>query len=235
MPFGIFSAKSFGINIEIVSATKFLSGGATSTGGLIIDYGTFDWSRSKVLKPWYEKFGVEAFTARMKKEISRSMGSYMTPQVAYMQTLGLETLKLRFDRQSATCLELAKRLQTLPEIVSVNYPGLPNNPFYEISAIQFGACPGAMLTFDLASRSACFAFINRLKVIRRATNLFDNRSLIIHPAGTIYGTFSAEQRNKMNVREETIRLSVGLESVDDLFEDIRESLNFKQIDNEIKT
>jgi O-acetylhomoserine (thiol)-lyase len=224
IPFCVFDAKSFGVNIEVVSSTKYISGGATSTGGLIIDYGTFDWSRSKVLKSWHEKFGLKAFTARMKKEISRSMGSYMTPQVAYMQTLGLETLKLRFDRQASTCLELATRLQTLPGIASVNYPGLKDNPFYEISTAQFGNCPGAMLTFDLASRSACFALINRLKVIRRATNLFDNRSLIIHPAGTIYGAFTAEQREKMSVREETIRLSVGLESVDDLFDDIRDSL-----------
>jgi O-acetylhomoserine (thiol)-lyase len=225
VPFCSFNAKSFGVNIEIISATKYISGGATSTGGLIIDYGTFDWSHSKVLKTWHEKFGLEAFTARMKKETGRSMGSYMTPQVAYLQTLGLETLKLRFDRQASTCLDLANRLQTLPEIVSVNYPGLKDNPFYAISTAQFGNYPGAMLTFDLTSREVCFAFINRLKVIRRATNLFDNRSLIIHPASTIYGTFTAEQRKKMNVREETIRLSVGLESGDDLFEDIRPANN----------
>jgi O-acetylhomoserine (thiol)-lyase len=225
VPFCVFDAKSFGVNIEVISATKYISGGATSTGGLILDYGTFDWSRSKVLQSWHEKYGFEAFTARMKREIGRSMGCYMTPQVAYMQTLGLETLKLRFERQASTCLELANRLQTLPAILSVNYPGLNDNPFYEISTAQFGKYPGAMLTFDLASRAACFAFLNRLKVIRRATNLFDNRSLIIHPAGTIYGTFTAEQREKMNVREQTIRLSVGLEPVDDLFDDIRQALS----------
>jgi len=226
VPFCSFDAQSFGVNIEVVSGTKYFSGGATSTSGLILDYGTFDWSRSKVLQPWHEKYGLEAFTARMKKETGRSMGSYMTPQVAYMQTLGLETLKLRFDRQASTCLELAGRLQTLPEILSVNYPGLKNNPFYEISTIQFGKYPGAMLTFDLASREDCFAFLNRLKVIKRATNLFDNRSLIIHPASTIYGTFTAGQREIMNVREQTIRLSIGLESADDLFDDIRQALLF---------
>ena len=148
----------------------------------------------------------------------------MTPQVAYMQTLGLETLKLRFDRQASTCLELANRLQTLPAILSVNYPGLKDNPFYEVSTAQFGQYPGAMLTFDLASRAECFAFLNRLKIIRRATNLFDNRSLIIHPASTIYGMFTAELRKKMNVDEQTIRLSVGLEAVDELFDDIRQAL-----------
>jgi len=224
IPFCVFDAKAFGVNIEVVSSTKYISGGATSTGGLIMDYGTFDWSHSKVLKSWHEKFGVEAFTKRMRKEISRSMGSYMTPQVAYMQTLGLETLKLRFERQASTCLELAKRLQTLPVVQSVNYPGLEDSPFYAISTTQFGQYPGAMLTFNLSSREVCFAFMNRLKIIRRATNMFDNRSLIIHPASTIYGSFSAEQREKMNVHEQTIRLTVGLESVDDLFADIMEAL-----------
>jgi len=224
VPFCVFDAKALGVNIEVISSTKYISGGATSTGGLLIDYGTFDWSHSKVLKTWHETFGMEAFTMRMKKETGRSMGSYMTPQVAYMQTLGLETLKMRFERQASTCLALAQQLQTLPAIPSVNYPGLKESTFYQISTAQFGPWPGAMLTFDLPSRAACFSFLNRLKIIRRATNLFDNRSLAIHPASTIYGSFTVEQREKMHIREHTIRLSVGLESVDDLLEDIKQAL-----------
>ncbi|MDR2232753.1 MAG: PLP-dependent transferase [Tannerella sp.] len=225
VPFCVFDAKALGVNIEVISSTKYISGGATSTGGLLIDYGTFDWSRSKALKTWHDKFGNKAFTMRMKKETGRCLGSYMTPQAAYMQTLGLETLKMRFERQSSTCLALAQRLQTLPAIASVNYPGLKDSTFYQISLAQFGQYPGAMLTIDLASRAACFDCLNRLKIIRRATNLFDNRSLAIHPASTIYVTFSLEQREKMHIREHTIRLSIGLESVDDLFEDIRQSLS----------
>lgn len=106
----------------------------------------------------------------------------------------------------------------------MNYTGLKNNPFYEISCKQFGTYPGAMLTFDLASRAACFAFMNRLQLIRRATNLFDTKSLAIHPASTIYGNFTEEQREKMDVSPCTIRLSVGLESVEDLFHDIAQAL-----------
>ena len=106
----------------------------------------------------------------------------MTPQVAYMQTLGLETMEVRFARQAETCLKLAQCLQELPEIESVNYTGLESNPFYELSTCQFGSLPGAMLTFDLPSREICFRFINRLRIIRRATNLFDNKTLAIHPA-----------------------------------------------------
>lgn len=224
VPFHVFHAADFGVDIEIVSSTKYISGGATSLGGLIVDYGTFDWSRSAKLRTMSEQFGLATFTAKLRKEIHRNLGAYMTPQAAYMQTLGLETMEIRFSRQAATCLELAQRLQALPQLVAVNYTGLETNPFYRLSTAQFGPYPGAMLTFDLASREACFSFMNRLQLIRRATNLFDNKSLAIHPASTIYGSFTEEQRQAMDVSQQTIRLSVGLESVDDLLADISQAL-----------
>lgn len=224
VPFSVFHGQNFGINIEIVSSTKYISGGATSVGGLILDHGTFNWNRFITLKHWYEQFGEKAFTARLRKEIHRNMGAYMTPQVAYMQTLGLETMQVRFERQAGTCLALAERLQLLKGILAVNYTGLESNPFYSLSTAQFGKYPGAMLTFDLASREVCFAFMNRLKLIRRATNLFDNKTLAIHPASTIYGGFTEEQRKGMDISQQTIRLSVGLESVDDLYNDISQAL-----------
>ncbi len=224
VPFSVFHGKEYGIDIEIISSTKYISGGATSIGGLILDNGTFDWSHFITLKHWYEQFGERAFTARLRKEIHRNLGAYMTPQVAYMQTLGLETMQVRFDRQGMNCLELAGRLQALDGIVSVNYTGLKDNPYYKLSTAQFGKYPGAMLTFDLVSREVCFAFMNRLKLIRRATNLFDNKTLAIHPASTIYGSFTEELRQSMDISQQTIRLSVGLESVDDLYNDIRQAL-----------
>lgn len=225
LPFCAFKADNFGVDIEMVSSTKYISGGATSVGGLILDYGTFDWNKSPILQPFAQQFGPAAFTARLRREVHRNIGAYMTPQVAHLQTLGLETMQLRFRQQAETCLELAKRLQTLEGIVAVNYTGLEDNPFYQLSNEQFGAYPGAMLTFDLASREQCFAFLNNLKLICRATNLFDNKTLIIHPASTIYGNFTEEQRQGMNVSQQTIRLSVGLEAVDDLFNDIQQALN----------
>lgn len=224
VPFSTFHGKDFGIDIEVISSTKYISGGATSVGGLILDNGSFDWSHSITLKHWYEQYGERAFTARLRKEIHRNLGAYMTPQVAYMQTLGLETMQIRFERQGATSLELARRLQSLEGIVSVNYTGLEDNPYYKLSTTQFGKYPGAMLTFNLSSREACFAFMNRLQLIRRATNLFDNKTLAIHPASTIYGGFSEEQRQAMDISQLTIRLSVGLESADDLFNDIKQAL-----------
>ena len=224
VPFHVFRAADFGVDIEIVSSTKYISGGATCIGGLIIDYGTFDWGHSGKLAVLSTETGKEAFTAKLRREIHRNLGAYMTPQVAYMQTLGLETMEVRFARQAETCLKLARCLQELPEVESVNYTGLETNPFYELSIRQFGSLPGAMLTFDLPSREICFRFINRLRIIRRATNLFDNKTLAIHPASTIYGLFTEEQRRDMDISQKTIRLSVGLERTDDLLEDIIQAL-----------
>ncbi|GHT39899.1 O-acetylhomoserine sulfhydrylase [Bacteroidia bacterium] len=219
-----FNAQKSGVDLEVVSGTKYISGGATSIGGLILDHQTFDWSVSPRLGDLAKSTGKRAFTIKLRGEISRNMGAYMSPHTAYLQSLGLETLELRFRQSSGTCLQLAKFLQTLPGIKQVNYTGLPDNPYYKISAEQFGEYPGAMLTFSLKDQPACFAFINRLKVIRRATNLFDNKSLIIHPLSTIYGTLSEEYKKMVEVPADMLRLSVGLESFEDLKEDIIQAL-----------
>ncbi|MEG1585816.1 MAG: PLP-dependent transferase [Bacteroidales bacterium] len=224
VPFPYFKGCDFGIDIEVISSTKYISGGATSLGGIILDMGNFDWAKSPRLGKVESASSKEAFTYKLRKEIHRNLGAYMTPQVAYMQTLGLETLMLRFERQATTCLHLAQKLCVLSAIERVNYPGLEENPFYELSNKQFNRLPGAMLTFDLSSREACFKMMNRLQLIRRATNLFDNKSLAIHPASTIYGGFDEDQRIAMDISQKTIRLSVGLESADELFEDIRNAV-----------
>lgn len=222
--FSTFKAKNFGVDIEVISSTKYVSGGATSVGGLIIDYATFDWTKNKRLSELAKEHKNHAFNFKLRKEIHRNLGAYMDPRTAYLQTIGLETLHLRYERQSQTCFELAKRLQTLSRVELVNYTGLPDNSYYEVSCRQFGENPGAMLTFDLSSREVCFQFLDNLKMIRRATNLFDNKSLAIHPASTIYGNFSQAQRDVMSISDKTIRLSVGLESANALFEDIKQAL-----------
>ena len=209
IPFTQFSAKNLGVDIEVVSSSKYVSGGATSLGGLVIDYGT----------PYNGDFA-----KRLYGEMLFNFGAYMTPQVAYMQTIGLETLDARYRVQSSNALELAKKLRTLPQIQYVNYVGLEDNPYHELAQRQFGKTAGAMICIDLESKEACFGFLNNLKLIHRATNLFDNRSLAIHPASTIFGAFSENMRKSMDVKDTTIRLSVGLEDVDDLFEDIKQAV-----------
>ncbi len=209
IPFTQFSSHAMGVDIEVVSSTKYVSGGATSLGGVVIDYGT-DYAAD--------------FGKRLYGEQLFNFGAYMTPQVAYMQTLGLETLDARYRVQSGNAMELAKRLQQLPQIQRVNYVGLEDNPYHALAQKQFGKTAGAMVCIDLADKETCFSFINRLKLIHRATNLFDNRTLAIHPASTIFGGFSDEERASMDVLDTTVRLSIGLEDVDDLFEDIQQAL-----------
>ena len=207
IPFTQFSAKDLGIDVEVVSSTKYISGGATSLGGLVIDYGTFP-----------------SIGKRLLNEMLFNLGAYMTPQVAYMQTLGLETLDVRYRAQAGNALELAQRLRTLKPIHKVNYVGLEDNLYHQLAVSQYGETAGAMVTIDLESQEACFRMLDNLKLIHRATNLFDNRTLAIHPASTIFGLFTAEERAAMDVQDTTIRLSIGLESVDDLFDDIKQAL-----------
>jgi len=224
VPWPAFQAAKWGIDIEIVASTKYISGGATSIGGLILDYQTYDWQKSKKLNDLALKVGNKAFQVKFCGETGRNIGAIMSPQVAYLQNLGLETLELRFKQAAKTCMEVARLLETIPGVMSVNYNGLPNNPFYEISKKQFGEFPGAMLTFSLKDKAECFSFLNRLKVIRRATNLFDNKSLIIHPESTIYGPLSPDLKKMVEVPDNMLRLSVGLERFDDLKADIIQAM-----------
>jgi len=207
IPFTETNLKALGVDIEVLSSTKYLSGGGTSLGGLIVDYGT---------QPEINK--------RIKYELLFNLGAYMTPQAAYMQTLGLETLDVRYERQASNALWLAQQLKGIPGIKHVNYIGLADNPYHELAQKQFGKTAGAMLTIDLESKDACFKFLNSLKLIHRATNLFDSRTLAIHPASTIFGNFKEEQLESFDVKQTTIRLSIGLEDKEDLLNDIKQAL-----------
>lgn len=207
IPFTEFDAGALGIDVQVVSSTKYLSGGATSLGGLIIDYGAF---------PDFEQ--------RIKTELLFNVGAYMTPHAAYMQALGLETLHARYRIQSANALELATRLQKLPQIKRVGYIGLPDHQAHDLAVKQFGPTGGAMLTLDLESEEACYRFIDHLQLILRATNLFDNKTLAIHPYSTIFVNYSPEEKAKMDVLPTTVRLSIGLEDPDDLWADIKQAL-----------
>ena len=207
IPFTEFDGRALGMDIEVVSSTKYVSGGATSLGGVVIDYGHFP-----------------QFTERITHEALFNLGAYMTPQVAHLQTLGLETLEVRYRRQAATTLALAQWFETRPEVQRVTYAGLPSHPAHALFARQYGGTFGAMLTLDFADCDAAFRFLDALRLVHRATNLFDNRTLAIHPASTIFGLFDAEVRAAMDVRDTTVRLSIGLEDFDDLREDFAQAL-----------
>ncbi len=214
IPFTKFSSRELGVDVEVVSTTKYLSGGATTVGGMVMAYG----GQGSILESH------TGFEAEMK-DIQLNLGGYMSPHAAYMQTLGLENLDARYAVESSNTQRIAELLRTLPAVKKVNYLGLPDNPFHELAKKQFGGTFGAMLTIDLADQQSCFRFLNNLKLVKRATNLFDNRSLAIHPYSTIFGTFTAEQKRALDIFDTTIRLSIGLEDVEDIFEDFKQALD----------
>ena len=219
-PPNVFNARKFGIDVEVISATKYISGGATCFGGVIVDYGSYNWNLNPNLIDYYQKFGRNAFIAKLRKNIYRNTGGSMAPQTASYMIQGLDILELRVERCYQNCLVLGEFLLQHPQVRGVSYPGLNSDPQYQFARKYFSGIPGTILTFDLESKAACFGFMNRLKIIRRATNLNDNKTLIIHPHSTIYAEFTEEERVKAGIRDTLLRLSVGIENSDDLIADI---------------
>ena len=218
----LFRSKDFGVDIEVLSSTKYISGGATSIGGVIIDNGNFDWIKAPRLKGWAQKMGPYALLGALRREVFRNVGSCMAPHHAYLQSLGLETLSLRIDKSCSNALGLARFLSERDKVVSVNYPGLEGSEFYEISKKQFGRGHGGIVTFNLESRDACFELIDNLRIIKRATNVNDNKTLILHPASTIFCEYPAEVLEDLGVGQTMIRLSAGIEDIEDLKNDLEE-------------
>jgi O-acetylhomoserine (thiol)-lyase len=223
-PPNVFKAGKWGVNIEVVSTTKYISGGATSFGGAIIDHGNYDWSVNQNFKNYIEKFGSNAFIAKLRKNIYRNTGGSMAPQTAKLMIHGLDLLEIRVEKCYQNCLALGEFFNSNSKIKSVGFPGLISNKNYKLAKKQFNGVPGTIMTFDLESQAACYSFMNKLQIIRRATNLNDNKSLIIHPYSTIYNEFTEAERKNAGIRNTMMRLSVGIENVEDLIRDINQAL-----------
>jgi O-acetylhomoserine (thiol)-lyase len=223
-PPNVFNAGEQGVNIEVLSATKYISGGATTFGGMIIDHGNFDWEMNPNVKPFSDKFGKGGFIARLRKNIYRNIGTSMTPQTAKLMIQGIDILELRVQRCFENCIALGKFLSDNEKVKRVDYPGLKSDPGYLLAQKQFKGIPGTIMSFDLESKEACFVFMNKLKFIRRATNLNDNKTLIIHPYSTIYCEFPESARKEAGIRNTMMRLSVGIENIEDLISDISQAL-----------
>ncbi len=217
----LFDCSRAGIDIEIMSSTKYISGGATSVGGLVIDHGSFDWSRSTKFRKRAAKFGRMAFIAALRQEVYRDTGACLSPHNAYLQSLGLETMALRINKSCRNAQCLAELLEQRPEVTMVNYPGLAGSLSNSVASRQFGNKFGGVLTFDLAGVNECFSFMDALGIIRRATNINDNKSLIIHPASTIFAEYSDEEKRNMAIRPTMLRLSAGIEDFEDLSVDLQ--------------
>jgi len=217
-----FKSKDLGIDIEIMSTTKSISGGATSVGGALLVYNSSTWQASK-----YNTTDISAelnFVKQLRREIFRDFGACLSPHNAYLQLLGLETLSLRLDKMGANALALALFMCSNAAFTNVNYVGLSSNKFNKEHVVYLNGFGTNLISFEMKDRQTCFAFMNKLKMIRRATNLCDNKSLIIHPNSTIYSEFSQEEKDFQGINDCQIRFSVGIEHIEDLKEDIINAL-----------
>ncbi|MBE0496153.1 MAG: O-acetylhomoserine aminocarboxypropyltransferase/cysteine synthase [Campylobacterales bacterium] len=220
-PWNIFDAKAQGVDVEVVSATKFISGGGHVLGGLVLEYGTFDWGKAPNLASFYAKFGPNAFIAKLRKETYRNLGACLTPQSAYLLALGLETLDLRVKRSCESALTLAQTLEK--KGLKVHYPLLESSPYCGLATKTFSQ-GGALLSLDMGSKETAYALMDSFKIFKRGTNIQDNKSLAIAPYHTIYAEFSHDQKVAWGVSEGLIRLSIGLEDPEDLETDFTEIL-----------
>ncbi len=217
----VFNSREHNIDIDVTSATKFISGGAAAFGGVIIDNGKH-WQSIPALSR-FKIFEERSLVAKIRKEIFRHLGGSMTAQTAHYMNLGVDTLALRVDRSVENSFSVASFLENHPAVQKVTYPGMKAHPQNSLAREMFNNKPGSILTFELKMDS-CFKFMNSLKMIRRATNLNDNKTLIIHPYSTIYSEFTEKEKGEMQIRDTMMRLSVGIEDADDISDDINQAL-----------
>ena len=206
------------------STSKYINGGGNSISGVIIDSGNFKWDYDKFKGlAEYKKFGKFAYIAKLRNGIWRNVGGCLAPMNAFMNSVGLETLGLRMERCCHNALELAEFFESC-EGIEVNYPALKASPFYDLCQKELGGKGGAILTIRAGSKERAFKLINGLKLATNATNIGDTRTLVIHPASTIYAHGSEEQKINAGVFGDTIRISVGIEDASDLIEDFKQSI-----------
>lgn len=218
-------AEAIGADVAIYSGSKFLAGAATTIGGLIVDTGRFPWGQAGPVRLGeFQREGAHAYLSRIRRELLVGIGPTLSPQTAFLQIVGLETLGLRLERQETSARRIAAWLQGQAGVAQVLYPGLPDHPAYGRCQRYFRGRFGSVLSFTLAGREACFRFLNALGLIQRAANLGDTRTLALHPASTIYHSYWPAQKEELGVPETLIRLSIGIEDADDLSADLAQAL-----------
>lgn len=221
-----------GANIVIHSLTKYISGNGTSLGGAIIDAGNFDWSNGKFpefTEPsagyhglvYHEALGNAAFIAKVRIEGLRDFGGALSPFNAFQIIQGLETLDIRVKKHSENALELAKWLEQQEEVVWVNYPGLPSSKYYDLALQYLPKGQNGVVTFGLKGGfEAARQVADTTKIFSLLANIGDSKSLIIHPTSTTHQQLTEEQQLSTGVTKDLIRLSVGLEDIEDLKTDL---------------
>ena len=239
----LFRPIEHGANIVVESATKWIGGHGTSIGGVITDAGNFNWANGKFpqftepsegyhgLKFWDVfgapgPFGNIAFIIRARVEGLRDYGSTLSPFNAFLLILGLETLSLRVQRHVDNALELAQWLSRHPKIEYVEYPGLTSSPYHELAVKYLKNGFGGVLSFKVkAGKEAADKLVNNLKLISHLANVGDAKTLIIHPASTTHQQLSEKEQLSSGVVPGVLRLSVGIENIQDIKNDIEQALN----------
>ncbi|NTV52080.1 MAG: O-acetylhomoserine aminocarboxypropyltransferase/cysteine synthase [Candidatus Firestonebacteria bacterium] len=228
----------WGATIVVHSATKFIGGHGTSLGGAVIESGNFDYSRFPTIADpspsyhglrFYDTFGHYGFLMKLRVETVRDTGACISPFNSFMLLQGLETLSLRMDRHVANARGVAEFLAAHPQIARVHYAGLPTHPHHERAKKYLPRGPGAVFAFDIKNgsgdvRAAGKKFIESLQLFSHLANVGDARSLVIHPASTTHQQLSDEELKAGNISPAMIRLSIGLETLEDLLWDLDQAL-----------
>ncbi len=233
----LFRPIEWGADIVVHSLTKYISGHGNSMGGIIVDSGKFDWTASgkfpELVNPdpsyhglsYTEAFKEAAFIVKARGQLLRDFGSCISPFNSYLTLLGLETLHLRMQRLSDTALQVAKYLEKHPKIAWVNYPGLETNKYYPLVKKYMDKGASSIISFGVkGGREAGIHFIENVKLLIHATNIGDSRSIITYPCLTTHRQLNDEQLKACGISDDFMRLSVGLEDVDDIIEDIEQAL-----------
>ena len=229
----------WGADIVIHSTTKYMDGHATSVGGVIVDSGNFDWDAHAEKYPglrtpdesyhgltYTKAFGKMAFITKATAQLMRDLGSIQSPQNAFLLNLGLETLHLRMPRHCENALKVAQFLQSDPRVAWVNYCDLPGNKYYDLAKkyMPNGSC--GVISFGLkGGREESIKFMDSLKFVAIVTHVADARTCVLHPASHTHRQMSDQQLIEAGVRPDLIRLSVGIENVDDIIDDIKQALD----------
>ena len=229
----------WGADIVVHSTTKYMDGHATSVGGVIVDSGNFDWDAQAEKYPglctpdesyhgltYTKAFGKMAFITKATAQLMRDLGSIQSPQNAFLLNLGLETLHLRMPRHCENALKVAQFLQNDPRVAWVNYCDLPGNKYYDLAKkyMPNGSC--GVISFGLkGGRDESIKFMDSLKFIAIVTHVADARTCVLHPASHTHRQLSDEQLIEAGVRPDLIRLSVGIENVEDIINDIKQALD----------
>ena len=227
----------FGADMVIHSTTKFIGGHGVAIGGVLIDSGNFEWKDTNkfrnITSPYigyhglnyFEEFGPAAFLARARSEGLRDFGSIMSPQDAFYTLLGTETLGPRMMKHVSNAEYIASFLSGRDEIIWVNYPGLKSHKNFNLAEKIMPKGSGAIISFGIkGGESSAIKFIENLKIFSHLANIGDAKSLVIHPASTTHAQLSKKDLKKTGISEDLIRLSVGIEDIDDLIKDIDQAL-----------